>query len=222
MNKFDYTVFIDADASIFNVKVKDSFLQYFLLETIPSETYATQVFEKYLKNTNQNLLNGVKSSLLNKNYFKNFCGMPSKLLIEIGVSWFNKSKLQLKENFLNQDTLFTIDMHKRSHAQIVLLSCSFFPCINPLLEYLDCNDIICTELEIINGYYTGNIIYDPICYEGKEKALKNYLNNLCYYEDKILSELHNFESLFCDISSDYSEDIISNVINGKSKFLNRN
>ena len=225
MNRFNYIVFLDADKSIFNVKVKYSFLEYFLLETLPAANYAHLAYEKFLKNMNRNILRGVPPSIINRNYYKNFSGMPNKLMYEIGYSWYYKSKLELKENFLNQNVLYEIAMHKKNNAQIVLLSCSFLPCLEPLLDELECSSVICTDLEIINGYYSGNIIYDPIFSEGKTKAIKNFMTKQNENKEEKINNFvrqNEIESSFCDIAFDYKEDILNFYNSDKFRSLYRN
>lgn len=202
MHKFSYSMFFDADNSIFNFKVKNSFLEYFLLETLPVESYARRAYEKFVKKYNRIILNGADESFLNREYFKNFSGMPEKLLLEIGYSWYYKSKLEQRENFFKQKTIFEIEMHKRNNAQIVLLSTSFLPCLEPLMEEISSSAIICPELEILNGYYTGNVIADPLAMLGKTNAIQNFLlkqdNGTAQVEGKS-TRIEETDSYFCDI-----------------------
>ena len=203
MSKFNYSTFYDADDLIFNFKIKNSFLEYFLVETLPVENYARRAYEKFIKKYGQNLLNGASESFLNREYYKNFSGMPSKLMLEIGRSWYYKSKLEYKDNFFNQKSLFEIEMHKRNKAQIVILSSSFLPCLEPLMEELSSESVICTELEVINGYYTGNIIFDPIMVEGKTKAIQKFLvkqDPSISHSSNTLSKSEQMDVHFCDIS----------------------
>jgi len=227
MNKFNYMTFFDADVSIFNCNIRQSFLEYFLIETLPVESYARHSYDKFIKKNNRNILNGASERFLNREYYKNFSGMPAKLMSEIGCSWYYKSKLELNENFLNQKIMFEIEMHKRSHAQIVLLSNSFLPCLEPLMEELASDSIICTELETINGYYTGNIISDPLTADGKRKAIEKFLvkQNCIELQPHLNSKsilLEQTHDSFCDISYDYNDDITNYFFSERFKSLYRN
>lgn len=207
MTQFNYTTFFDADDSLFNFPVKFSFLEYFLLETLPMESYARRAFEKYMRRNNRNSLKGASAIFLNQEYFKNFSGMPTKLLSEIGYSWYYKCKLELNHNFLNQKSLFEVAMHKRNQAKIVLVSRMFMPCLEPLIEELASNELICAQLEVVNGYYTGNILSDPITVDGKNIAIKNFLSHQesSPPHNRIRNPINVEENEvhFCDISYDY-------------------
>jgi len=225
MSKFNYSVFFDVETSIFNFDFKNSFLEYFLIETLPVENYARRSFEKFVRKYNRNLLKGASDRFLNQEYYKNFSGMPSKLLLEIGHSWYYKSKLEYGDNFFNPKSIFEIEMHKRNQAQIVLLSSSFPPCLEPLMEEFSFKFIICTELEVINGYYTGNILLDPVTIEGKSESIKNFLlkqdnKNLILEEKNSLLDIVNTQ--FCDISYDYKNDIMNYFLTERFKSLYRN
>ncbi|MES2613823.1 MAG: haloacid dehalogenase-like hydrolase [Bdellovibrionota bacterium] len=225
MSKFNYNMFFDANDSLFNFEVKYSFLEYFLLETLPVESYARRAYDKYIDKMNKNILNGASPCYLSKEYFKNFSGMPVKLMFEIANSWYYKSKLDYKEDFFNQKVLFEIKMHKRSNAQIVILSSLFSPCLEVLKEEIFLDAMICSELEVINGYYTGNIICDPLVTEGKSEAIKNFLlkqdSNIIDQKDDF-STSNEVNNYFCDISYDYSDDIINYFSSERFKSLYRN
>jgi hypothetical protein len=129
MSSYHYCAFYDVDETVFNFKIKESFLEFFLIETLPLESYARRLFNKFLKRDYARRLNGTSELELNKEYFKNFSGMPDKLMQEIGHSWYYKTKLERQEAFFNQKTIYEIEMHKRNGAQIVLLSTSFLSCL---------------------------------------------------------------------------------------------
>lgn len=225
MSKFNYIVFFDAENSIFNFKVKYSFLEYFLLETLPQENYARRCYKKFVHKNSEYEKNGVSEFILNREYFKNFSGMPEKLMQEIGHSWYVKYKLELNDIFFNQKTIFEIGMHKKNNAQIVLLSKIFKPCLDPLIEELSAHVAICPELEIINGYYTGNLISDPINSEGKSRAIKDFLAKQKLAKNEIRFKSDNIESeqlLFCDISYEYKEEINNFFSSTRFKNLYKN
>ncbi len=223
MSKFNYITFFDADETIFNFDIKNSFLEYFLIETLPVESYARRAFEKYMNKNNKNSLKGASGSFLNREYFKNFSGMPVKLLSEIGYSWYYKSKLEINENFFKQTSIFEIEMHKRNSAQIVVLSSSFLPCLEPLLDEFCINSLVCTNLEIINGYYTGNILSDPINVDGKTKAIENFLlTQRVGLKNSNSVNLEQLDAPFCDIAYDYTEDIANYFTSERMRNLYRN
>ena len=59
-------------------------------------------------------------------------------------------------------------------ARVVLLSGSNRILVTPIARHFGINEIVCTEMEVINGCYTGQIIGDLCIREGKLKKAQNY------------------------------------------------
>ncbi len=85
-----------------------------------------------------------------------------------------------------------IEFHKRENAKVVILSSALAPVCKDMAKDLGIDDIICSDLEVNNGYLTGRPL-GHICF-GEEKAirLKEYCEkNNCspsdafYYGDSI-------------------------------------
>jgi len=83
-----------------------------------------------------------------------------------------------------------IHYHKKRNARLVILSSAIrFVCV-PLAKHLAMDDVICSELEVRDGVFTGRIAGD-LCYGGeKVKRLKVYCEamnlspeNAYYYAD---------------------------------------
>ncbi len=178
MKQHIYTVFFDLEKNVFNIDHKNNFLEYFLIETIPEYEYADKCYKRYLKKIKEKVRSGAKLAHLNKMYFKNFTGMQENLLSEIAESWFDNLYQQAGNGMFNAKTIFEIDMHKRNGAEIVFLSSSFRSQIAGIINKLGVDDVICASLEKIKGYYTGNILSDPISCLGKVRAMECYTNSL--------------------------------------------
>lgn len=63
-----------------------------------------------------------------------------------------------------------IKHHKEKNAEIVLLSSALTPVCREMARYLKMDDIVCSDLEVVNGYLTGRPI-GKLCF-GKEKAVR--------------------------------------------------
>lgn len=63
-----------------------------------------------------------------------------------------------------------INWHKEKNAKIVLLSSALTPICKEMAKNLKMDDIVCSDLEIINGYLTGCPV-GKLCF-GKEKAVR--------------------------------------------------
>ncbi|HNX80459.1 MAG TPA: HAD family hydrolase [Prolixibacteraceae bacterium] len=91
--------------------------------------------------------------------------------------------------------------HKEQNARVVILSSAVHFICEPLAKHLGIDEVICSELEIQNGVYTGRFSGE-LCY-GKEKF--NRLNAYCektgsspakaYYYGDCYSDYHALESV---------------------------
>ena len=63
-----------------------------------------------------------------------------------------------------------IRFHKENNAGVVILSSSIAPLCKKIADYLEADGVICSELEIKKGLYTGRP-EGPLCF-GKEKVVK--------------------------------------------------
>jgi HAD superfamily hydrolase (TIGR01490 family) len=109
------------------------------------------------------------------------------------------------ENYI-RDKIFAgareeISKHQDRQIPVVLLSGSTRIMVTPIAGAMGFNDIACTELELIDGIYSGNIV-GPFCIrEGKLKRGQDYceqrgmnFGNAIYYGDSI-SDLQIFEKI---------------------------
>ncbi|HUV01339.1 MAG TPA: HAD-IB family hydrolase [Bacteroidales bacterium] len=114
--------------------------------------------------------------------------MPENIMADLCSESFNKLLLPS----ILQDARSEIKFHKSRNAKTIILSSSISSICRDMARSLEMDDIICSDLEVLNGYYTGNP-QGNICY-GNEKAvrLKAYceINNSTpqeawYYGDSI-------------------------------------
>lgn len=83
----------------------------------------------------------------------------------------------------------------RNNFKIYLISSTLDVIVNPIANYLGVDEKYCTELEIIDGCYTGNVV-GLIYYGEKKREIVNKLS----YETKIdLSQSYAFGDSFQDV-----------------------
>ncbi len=87
---------------------------------------------------------------------------------------FNRLSAEISTNVLipaiYPEAIREIRMHKENGAKTVILSSTPASIGHEMAKALDMDDIICSELEVINGVLTGRSI-GPLCY-GDEKAVR--------------------------------------------------
>jgi HAD superfamily hydrolase (TIGR01490 family) len=69
-----------------------------------------------------------------------------------------------------ESALLEIKYHKEKNAKIVLLSSALTPVCREMADHLKMDDIVCSDLEVLNGYLTGRPI-GKLCF-GMEKAVR--------------------------------------------------
>lgn len=85
-----------------------------------------------------------------------------------------------------------IGFHKRNNAEIVILSSVMIQICKPLGTHIGINDIICTEMDTVDGFFTGSA-ENRFCFEDEKRVrlvqyceVKNYsLSEAWYYGDSI-------------------------------------
>jgi HAD superfamily hydrolase (TIGR01490 family) len=85
-----------------------------------------------------------------------------------------------------------INFHKEKNAKVVILSSALTPICRDMSWYLGMDDILCSDLEVINGYLTGHPV-GHLCF-GEEKRVRlleyceknnSKTSDVWYYGDSI-------------------------------------
>ena len=184
----DYIVFFDLDKTLTN--------------SISGKALATAAFRKGLL-SNWKLLNAAVLSIEFRLRLRDQLkiidemvswvkGIPENSIDDLCTEVFNEVIFP----FVYKDAISEIKYHKAKNAKVVILSSALTTICRQMAENLNIDDIICSGLEVKNGYMTGRPL-GHLCF-GEEKAvrLKRYceifnfsLSEACYYGDSI-SDLH--------------------------------
>ncbi len=91
---------------------------------------------------------------------------------------------------IRQEMVSALEFHRSNNARLVLLSSALPYFCNPIAEYLGMDDVVCSRLEVNNGYFTGNPINKLVFGEEKAARMKAYchvnnfsLTSTWYYGD---------------------------------------
>jgi HAD superfamily hydrolase (TIGR01490 family) len=93
-------------------------------------------------------------------------GIPEKQIIELASQVFHFS---VKEAFRRQ-AMSAIDWHKQNGGRAVLLSAASSYLCAHVKDFIRLDDVICTELEVSDGHFTGRPLGN-YCY-GREKLVR--------------------------------------------------
>jgi HAD superfamily hydrolase (TIGR01490 family) len=189
----DYIVFFDLDKTLTN--------------SISGKALAAAAFRKGLL-SNWKLLNAailtLEFRLRLRDQLKIIDSMvswvkdiPEKSIDDLCTEVFNEVLLPS----VYRDAISEINHHKAKNAKAVILSSALTSICRQMAEQLNIDDIICSGLEVKDGYMTGRPL-GHLCF-GEEKAvrLKKYceifnfsLSEAWYYGDSI-SDLHALNAI---------------------------
>ena len=93
-------------------------------------------------------------------------GIPENSIVDLCSEVLQKVLLPS----VYKEAVSEIEFHKAKNAKVVLLSSALTTVCQEMAIHLNIDDIICSELEVKNGYLTGRPI-GHICY-GEEKSIR--------------------------------------------------
>jgi HAD superfamily hydrolase (TIGR01490 family) len=150
------------------------------------------------------LLNGIYLSILYKYNLRDTLKIIDKM-----VKWFagvsEKTIVELSEEILNKYLLESIrweiwselKLHKERNAETVILSSSIFPICRAIANHLEMDNVICSNLEVVDGFYTG-IPEGHICF-GDEKL--NRLKEYCKIKNSSPEDAWYYADSISDLSA---------------------
>jgi HAD superfamily hydrolase (TIGR01490 family) len=174
MNQNNYYAFFDVDGTILNMTSMLSFLEYSLCEYYRPFTFYGYAKFKLYQFLRKNFYDENNRDKLNSVYYKNYRGMLSKKIEQLGEKWFSQ-QLSKDNNLFNKAIVDELSNHQLKGANVVLVSGAFLPCLRPLADYLGIQHILCVNPFVEKGRYTGEIAYPQTIGEGKAKAIKLFL-----------------------------------------------
>lgn len=93
-------------------------------------------------------------------------GIPEKTINDLCSEVFNEVLLPSVYNEAKAE----IEFHKANNGKVIILSSALTPVCREMAESLNFDDIICSDLEVENGYMTGRPL-GHFCF-GEEKAVR--------------------------------------------------
>ena len=181
---FDYIAFFDLDRT--------------LLKVNSGKVLIRRAHQTGLMNT-RDIIHAIYLSFLHKFDLRKTVQIVSQMPNWLaGIS--EQKLLDLSEKIVNNELVDlirpemqnVIKKHKENNARLVILSAALPYICNPIARYLQFDDIICSELEVVNGLFTG-IPRGRLCLsEEKSSRLNDFcalhkcsVNDVYYYGDSI-------------------------------------
>jgi HAD superfamily hydrolase (TIGR01490 family) len=179
--------FFDVDGTLIRIKSMFSF-SAFLFEQLDMHDEPSVVV--YRQRMQAMLASGATREELNRFYYTIFAGLQVDMVARYGRQWYRS---QCGHDVFFNDMLEVLHQHKKLGHRTVVVSGSFRAVLQPLVEALGIDDLICAPLEIReDGCYSGRLNGLPTIGEGKACGIRAYarmhgitLTNCFAYGDDI-------------------------------------
>jgi len=163
--------FFDVDNTLINIKSMFSFLDY--IEETCSECAKRMHQHKYQLSVLAK--NQFKREYINRFYYSVFSGLEVSTVHGWGEDWYKK--ICEMDGFFIDKSIRLLRMHQSEFRPVIFVSGSFNVLLNPIARELSVSDVIATDLEIVDGCYTGKLLNDPTIGFGKFKKIRSYAIN---------------------------------------------
>jgi HAD superfamily hydrolase (TIGR01490 family) len=149
--------------------------------------------------SNRSLISAIYQSYLYKFNMRNTEQIISKMgswvkgfPVDSLMNFTNSIVTNLLLDAIREEIYIEISFHKEHDAEVVMLSSAISLICIPISEHLGMDNVICTEMEVINGVFTGNPSGNYCFSEEKVIRLTDYcrknnidLKDTWYYGDSI-------------------------------------
>lgn len=157
--------FFDVDETLIKVKSMFSFLEFYLRKRgEPEATYGRLAAE-----LRHSAGLGVPRKDINRHYYRFYAGHSAQQLARAGREWFTAERE--KGSLFIPETGTRLQRHLQQGEFVVLLSGSFFACLEPVVEHLGAHWAIGTRPVIRRGRLTGEVL-TPMIGSAKGRAAR--------------------------------------------------
>lgn len=191
--RHEYIVFADVDDTLIRYKSMIAFMEYFLYRAPFASSPAAEAKRKEAAALKAMRSPTADRAVLLQRYYEMFRGITREELQQAARRWVLEV-MQRGDLFVPSIHREILE-HKARNAEIVLVSGSFHEVLDPIGAEVGADHLLCTELEVVDGVYTGAMLQHVIG-EGKWEVIRRYLEGRgevkledCYAYGDHLSDL---------------------------------
>jgi len=165
--------FFDFDETVISFKSMFSFIEFFWKEKYHEQ--GEVLFNRYISEVKFQWENNVPRERINLDYYRKFKGESVDNIVALSAAWIAHEKRNYAENFYIKETQDAINTYKSLGVSVVLVSGAMRDTIMPLADEIGADEVLATRLEIVNGYFTGDIIPPQTIGIGKAQAINHFM-----------------------------------------------
>lgn len=168
-----YIVFSDVDETLIKFKSMITFMDYFLYQTPYAKEPAAEAKRVEFEAIKRENTPSADRTALNRRFYAMFAGIRQTELQGAARTWL--------ENVMASGDLFVPSAldeqraHKAQGAELVLVSGSFQDILGPIRSYVNADVLLCSELEVVDGVYTG-VLLQQVIGDGKWDVISRYID----------------------------------------------
>jgi HAD superfamily hydrolase (TIGR01490 family) len=167
-----YIVFADVDETLIRCKSMVAFLEYVLDPVSSAQPSVLADRRDEIAALMADHARVDDRAALNRRYYALFRGVPEPQLRRAAQSWAEQA--MSRGGLFVAATCNELSAHKAAGAELVFVSGSFYEIVEPICAGMGADGVLCTELEIVGGVYTGRLRRQVIG-DGKWQVVCRYL-----------------------------------------------
>ncbi|WP_371480780.1 HAD family hydrolase [Kitasatospora sp. NBC_00315] len=180
--------FFDVDETLVTAKTMFSFLEFhFEAAGRPPAVYRRARSELQLLSAR-----GMAREEVNRAYYRHYAGAEVAELVRQGEEWFERQTAD--EGFFHRPGVQALRRHLAAGDQVVLVSGSFFPCLDPIARHLGAQEALGTPQLIADGRLTGEVSH-PMIGAAKGRSVRAW------------ARTHGLDPARCSAYGDHSTDL---------------
>ncbi|MFG2130600.1 HAD family hydrolase [Streptomyces sp. NPDC048751] len=153
-----YAVFSDVDETLVRVKSMFRFLAFYLRSR--GEPPAT--YDRLTGELRDAALRGAPRGEINRRYYRLYRGEEATRLARAGRRWFTAEWQERADGLYVPEVEEALNTHQKAGQPLVLVSGSFFACLDPIAEDVRADQVLGTRPVVRRGELTGEVLVPMI------------------------------------------------------------
>lgn len=146
-----HAAFFDVDGTLITVQSMFRFLAY----DLAARGRPPAAYQDALAALRAAKATGAPRAQTNRMFYGNFAGRNEAELAARGAAWFRVE--YQRGGLFNEQVLAVLSQHARAGVPTVLVSGSFPPCLDPIVDSVGADLPLCSRPEVRAGHYTGKL-----------------------------------------------------------------